>query len=49
MLSRIQFDKVLFLDIETVPQIYQYVKVETKADKIYIRATNPKEVRTKSK
>jgi len=25
------------------------VKVETKADKIYIRATNPKEARTKSK
>jgi DNA polymerase elongation subunit (family B) len=35
MLSRIQFDKVLFLDIETVPQIYQYEDLDEKGQELF--------------
>ena len=35
MLSRIQFDKVLFLDIETVPQIYQYQDLDEKGQELF--------------
>jgi DNA polymerase elongation subunit (family B) len=35
MLQRIQFDKVLFLDIETVPQIYQYQDLEEKGQELF--------------
>ncbi|MFM1947565.1 MAG: hypothetical protein RL207_1848 [Bacteroidota bacterium] len=35
MLSRIQFDNVLFLDIETVPQIYQYQDLDEKGQELF--------------
>jgi DNA polymerase elongation subunit (family B) len=35
MLQRIQFDKVLFLDIETVPQVYQYQDLEEKGQELF--------------
>jgi len=35
MLQRIQFDKVLFLDIETVPQIYQYQDLDEKGQELF--------------
>ena len=35
MLQRIQFDKVLFLDIETVPQIYQFQDLDEKGQELF--------------
>ncbi len=35
MLERIQFEKVLFLDIETVPQIYQYQDLDEKGQELF--------------
>ena len=33
MLEKVQLDKVLFLDIETVPQVYQFNTLDEKSKK----------------
>ena len=35
MLEKVQLEKILFLDIETVPQVYQYKDVEADAKKLF--------------
>ena len=35
MLEKVQIEKILFLDIETVPQVYQYKDVEADAKKLF--------------
>jgi DNA polymerase elongation subunit (family B) len=35
MLEKVQLEKILFLDIETVPQVYQYKDVEEDAKKLF--------------
>ena len=35
MLEKVQLEKILFLDIETVPQVYQYKDVEENAKKLF--------------
>jgi len=35
MLEKVQLEKILFLDIETVPQVYQYKDVEVDAKKLF--------------
>lgn len=35
MLEKVQLDKVLFLDIETVPQTYQFEKLDTKTRELF--------------
>lgn len=35
MLEKVQLEKILFLDIETVPQVYQYKDVEAGAKKLF--------------
>ena len=35
MLDKVQLDKVLFLDIETVPQVYEFEKLDEKAQSLF--------------
>lgn len=35
MLDKVQLDKVLFLDIETVPQVYEFEKLDEKAQTLF--------------
>jgi DNA polymerase elongation subunit (family B) len=35
MLEKVQLDKVLFLDIETVPQVYEFNKLEDKSRELF--------------
>jgi len=35
MLEKVQMEKVLFLDIETVPQVYDYADVEEKSRELF--------------
>jgi DNA polymerase elongation subunit (family B) len=35
MLDKVQLEKILFLDIETVPQVYQYSDVDVKAKDLF--------------
>ena len=35
MLKKVQLDKVLFLDIETVPQVYQFQDLDEKPKELF--------------
>ena len=35
MLEKVQLEKVLFLDIETVPQVYEFDKLEEKSQELF--------------
>ena len=35
MLEKVQLDKVLFLDIETVPQVYQFNTLDEKSKELF--------------
>ena len=35
MLEKVPLEKVLFLDIETVPQVYEYEDVDGKAKELF--------------
>ena len=41
MLEKIPMDKVLFLDIETVPQTYNYQDLDSKTRELFDMKTQP--------
>ena len=40
MLEKVQLEKVLFLDIETVPQVYEFENLGEKSKELFESKTN---------